>query len=75
VKRVIGEKAISPKFEGSSGGCRKWLLGSELTFGINNIFDTAPPFADATAGFDTQITNASVATSASKSRKSSKSPF
>ena len=44
-KRVLGEKAISPKPEGSSFGFRSLLAGTKLTFGINNVFDTPAPFA------------------------------
>ena len=44
-KRVLGEKAISPKPEGSSFGFRSLLAGTKLTFGINNVFDTPPPLA------------------------------
>jgi iron complex outermembrane receptor protein len=57
-KRLVGEKAISPKPEGCNEGWRRWLGGTRLTFGINNIFDTRPPFADAntTVGFDTAHT-------------------
>jgi iron complex outermembrane recepter protein len=58
-KRIIGEKAISPKPEAPSSGWRKWLAGTKFTFGINNLFDTAPPFADAatTVGFDPASAN------------------
>jgi iron complex outermembrane recepter protein len=57
-KRIVGEKAISPKPEGCNEGWRRWLGGTRLTFGINNIFDTRPPFADDnnTVGFDTAHT-------------------
>ncbi len=57
-KRLVGEKAIAPKPEGCNEGWRRWLGGTKLTFGINNIFDTRPPFADAntTVGFDTAHT-------------------
>jgi iron complex outermembrane receptor protein len=57
-KRLVGEKAISPKPEGCNEGWRRWLGGTKLTFGINNIFDTRPPFADDnnTVGFDTAHT-------------------
>jgi iron complex outermembrane recepter protein len=57
-KRIVGEKAIAPKPEGCNEGWRRWLGGTRLTFGINNIFDTRPPFADAntTVGFDTAHT-------------------
>jgi iron complex outermembrane receptor protein len=53
-KRVLGEKAISPKPEGSGSGIRKWLANTTLTFGINNIGDVKPPYsADWYQGFDT----------------------
>jgi iron complex outermembrane recepter protein len=53
-KRILGEKAVSPKPEGSSSGIRKWLANTTLTFGINNIGDVKPPYAsDNYQGFDT----------------------
>ena len=52
-KKIVGEKAVAPQPEGSNNGIRPWLAGTKLTFGINNIFDTRPPFEDSTAGFDT----------------------
>jgi len=55
--RIVGEKAISPKSESPSTGWRKWLAGTKLTFGINNIFDTNPPFADTVQGYDTTSAN------------------
>ncbi|PWT81682.1 MAG: hypothetical protein C5B58_09480 [Acidobacteria bacterium] len=55
--RIIGEKAISPKAEVLSTGWRKWLAGTKLTLGINNIFDTNPPFADIIQGYDTTSAN------------------
>ncbi|MGA8480180.1 MAG: TonB-dependent receptor [Chthoniobacterales bacterium] len=56
-KRLVGEKAIAPKPEAAGGGWRRWLGGTKLTFGINNIFDTRPPFSDFfTEGFDTAHT-------------------
>ncbi|HXM30002.1 MAG TPA: hypothetical protein VN957_28520, partial [Chthoniobacterales bacterium] len=51
-KRIVGEKAIAPKPEGTHWGWREWMAATKLTFGINNVFDTAPPFADQTGGFD-----------------------
>jgi iron complex outermembrane receptor protein len=52
-KRVIGEKAISPKPEGSSKGLRAWLANTTLTFGIKNIGDVKPPFSsDWYQGYD-----------------------
>jgi hypothetical protein len=44
-KRIVGEKAISPKPEGSSFGFRSLLSNTKLTFGINNVFDTRPPLS------------------------------
>ena len=55
--RIVGEKAIAPKPEGPSTGWRKWLAGTKLTFGINNIFDTNPPFADTVQGYDPTSAN------------------
>ena len=52
-KKIVGEKAVAPAPEGSSQGVRAWLAGTKLTFGVNNIFDTRPPFADSQVGFDT----------------------
>lgn len=57
-KRIVGEKAIAPKPEGPSSGWRKWIAGTKLVFGINNIFDTRPPFSDVTTGYDPQVANA-----------------
>jgi hypothetical protein len=56
-KRILGEKAISPKAEGSNSGIRRWLANTTLTFGINNIGDVKPPYsADWYQGFDTSNT-------------------
>jgi iron complex outermembrane recepter protein len=44
-KRIVGEKAIAPAPEGARWGWRNLLANTTLTFGINNIFDTAAPFA------------------------------
>jgi hypothetical protein len=56
-KRLVGEAAISPKLKASNRGVRQWLAGSKVTFGINNIFDTPPPFADTFVGYDPQTAN------------------
>jgi iron complex outermembrane receptor protein len=53
-KRLIGNKAIAPKPEGSSFGWRTLLANTTFTFGIDNVFDTPPPFsADWYQGYDT----------------------
>ena len=60
-KRIVGEKAVAPAPQTASGGFRTWLGGTKLTFGINNIFDTRPPFADVVNpgfGYDASVTNA-----------------
>lgn len=57
-KKIGGEKAIAPTREGASGGIRYWLANTTLTFGINNIFDTNPPFSDEGYGFDPTTANA-----------------
>jgi iron complex outermembrane receptor protein len=56
-KKIIGEQAISPKPEGSSRGIRQLLANTKFTFGINNIGDVRPPFADVAEGYDTLTTN------------------
>jgi hypothetical protein len=57
-KRIVGEKAISPKPEGSSFGFRSLLAGTKLTFGINNIADTPPPLsADWYQNYDYGVNN------------------
>jgi len=44
-KRIVGEKAISPKPEGSRWNWRTILANTTLTFGINNLGDTRPPLS------------------------------
>jgi hypothetical protein len=44
-KRLVGERAIAPKAEGSFWGWRSLLANTTFTFGINNVFDTRPPFS------------------------------
>jgi iron complex outermembrane receptor protein len=44
-KRIVGEKAVAPALEGSRWGWRNLVANTTITFGINNIFDTAAPFA------------------------------
>jgi iron complex outermembrane receptor protein len=44
-KKIVGEKAIAPAPEGSHWGWRDLLANTTFTFGVNNIFDTAAPFA------------------------------
>ena len=44
-KRLVGEKAIAPKPEGSRWGWRTFLANTTLTFGIKNIFDAHPPLS------------------------------
>jgi hypothetical protein len=57
-KKLSGEKAIAPQPEGPHiSWIRYWLAGSKITFGINNVFDTPPPFADTFVGYDPQTTN------------------
>jgi iron complex outermembrane recepter protein len=56
-KRIVGEKAIASKPEGPNWGWRRWLAGTKVLFGINNIFDTRPPFADLTEGYDTSTSS------------------
>jgi iron complex outermembrane recepter protein len=52
-KRVVGERGIAPKPEGSNWGWRYWLTNTTFTFGINNVFNTRPPLSvDWYQGFD-----------------------
>jgi iron complex outermembrane recepter protein len=44
-KEIVGEKAIAPAPEGARWGWRDLLANTTITFGINNIFDTAAPLA------------------------------
>ena len=56
-KPILGEKAISPRPEGSNSGIRKWLANTTLTFGIKNIGGMRPPYSsDWFQGFDTSNT-------------------
>ncbi len=58
VKRIVGEKAIAPKMEGSSWGWRTLLANTTFTFGIENVFDAVPPFAaDWYQGYETGDAN------------------
>jgi iron complex outermembrane recepter protein len=51
-KKMVGEKAIAPAPEGSRWGWRNLVANTTITFGINNIFDTAPPLSvDNVPGF------------------------
>jgi iron complex outermembrane receptor protein len=55
--RLIGEKATSPKAEDSTFGMLQYLANTKITFGIKNIGDVRPPFADVPEGYDTQTAN------------------
>jgi outer membrane receptor protein involved in Fe transport len=55
----VGEKAIAPVAEGSRWGWRDLLANTTITFGINNIFDTAPPLSvDNVSGFPSNFDSA-----------------
>jgi iron complex outermembrane receptor protein len=58
-KRIVGEKAISPRKEGSGRGLRAWLDNTTFTVGINNIWDARPPLAvfNIEANFDNANAN------------------
>jgi iron complex outermembrane receptor protein len=58
-KRIVGEKAISPKPEGPRWGWRTCLQNTNFTFGIKNIFDAHPPLMiDQNAGVGYDFGNA-----------------
>jgi iron complex outermembrane recepter protein len=57
-KRIVGERAIAPKPEGTNLAWRWWLANTTFTFGINNVFNTRPPLSvDGYQGFDTTNAN------------------
>ena len=56
-KKLVGEEAVSSGREGRSSGWRRYLVNTKLVFGVNNVFDAAPPFADQVGGYDTRTTN------------------
>jgi hypothetical protein len=51
-RKLVGEKAISPKPEGSRWGWRNLVAGTKLICGIQNIFDTHPPLSVDLGGRD-----------------------
>jgi len=56
-KKLVGEKAISSGKQGRSSSWRRYLVNTKLVFGVNNVFDAAPPFADLLEGYDARTTN------------------
>src|SRR6202522_3970536 len=57
-KKIVGEKAIAPAPEAARSWVRDLLANTTLTFGVDNILDTRPPYSsDWYQGFDTEETN------------------
>jgi outer membrane receptor protein involved in Fe transport len=56
-KKLLGEKALFSNRESEISGWRRYLANTKLVFGVNNVFDAAPPFADQIEGYDTRTTN------------------
>jgi outer membrane receptor protein involved in Fe transport len=56
-KKSLGEAAISPRRDRGSSGWRRYLADTRLVFGVNNVFDAMPPFADQLEGYDTRTAN------------------
>lgn len=56
-RRLNGEQAGTLKHEGSISGIRRYLANTKATFGIKNIGDLSPPFADTLEGYDTATAN------------------
>jgi outer membrane receptor protein involved in Fe transport len=56
-KKLLGEKTVSPRRDRGSFGWRRYLADTRFVFGVNNVFDAAPPFADQANGYDTRTTN------------------
>ena len=51
-KRLLGEQAILPRPAGRTSAWRTRLEGATVTFGINNLEDSKPPFSDTMFGYD-----------------------
>jgi iron complex outermembrane receptor protein len=56
-KKSLGEAAVSPRKDRGSSGWRRYLADTRFVFGVNNVFDAMPPFADQIEGYDTRTTN------------------
>jgi len=56
-KKLLGERVVSPGRDRGSSGWRRYLANTRFVFGVNNVFDAAPPFADRAEGYDTRTTN------------------
>jgi outer membrane receptor protein involved in Fe transport len=56
-KKLVGEKAVSRGRGSGSSDWRRYLADTKLVFGVNNVFDAAPPFADRLEGYDAVTTN------------------
>jgi iron complex outermembrane recepter protein len=56
-KKSLGEAAVSPRRDRGSSGWRRYLADTRFVFGVNNVFDAMPPFADQLEGYDTMTTN------------------
>ena len=56
-KMSLGEEAVSPRRDRGSSDWRRYLADTRFVFGVNNVFDTMPPFADQIEGYDARTTN------------------
>jgi hypothetical protein len=56
-KRALGEDAVLPKERASLNEWRSRLGGATVTFGINNLEDSKPPFSDSQFGYDERTAN------------------
>jgi len=56
-KKPLGEKVVSSHRDKGSFGWRRYLANTRLVFGVNNVFDARPPFADQPIGYDVRTTN------------------
>ena len=54
-KETRGGASPATASSGSGAGWRKWLAGTTVTFGINDLADAKPPFADQQEGYDASI--------------------
>jgi len=56
-EKLLGEETVSPGRDRGNSGWRRYLANTKLVFGVNNIFDATPPFADRLEGYDARTTN------------------
>jgi hypothetical protein len=56
-KKSLGEEAVSPRKDRGNSDWRRYLADTGFVFGVNNVFDATPPFADQIEGYDARTMN------------------